>query len=90
MQIPTAEQWVEPGDSYGRTGGRIMGPEGDRNSTGRPTKSTNLDPWELSETEPTTYLGWNEICGIYVADVQLSLHVGPPTTGVGSLPNAVV
>lgn len=34
--------------------GRIEGPEGDRNATGRPTVSTNLDPWELSETELPT------------------------------------
>ena len=45
MKTPTAKQWVELGDAYGRIGGRIMGPGGDRNSTGRPTKSTNLDPW---------------------------------------------
>jgi hypothetical protein len=30
--------------SYGRIGGRIAGLKGDRNSTGRPTESTNLDP----------------------------------------------
>ena len=36
---------MEVRDSYGRVGGRIEGPEGDRNSTGRPTESTNLDPW---------------------------------------------
>ena len=50
-----------------------MGPEGDRNSTGRPTESTNL-----SETEPPTKEHiwaaprppWS-----YVADVQLGLHV---------------
>jgi hypothetical protein len=35
---------MELEDSYGRTGGRIAGPEGDRNSTGRPTFSANLDP----------------------------------------------
>jgi hypothetical protein len=34
------------GDSYGRIGGRIMDPEGDRNSTGRLRESTNLDPWD--------------------------------------------
>ena len=28
-----------------RIGGRINSPEGDRNSTGRPTESTNLNPW---------------------------------------------
>jgi hypothetical protein len=41
-------------EPYGRVGGRIVGPEGDRNTTGRPTESTNLDPWELSEIEPTS------------------------------------
>jgi hypothetical protein len=34
----------ELGNSYRRIGGRIVGPEGDRNSTERPTESTNLDP----------------------------------------------
>jgi hypothetical protein len=44
MQIPIAKQWMELGDSYGRIGGRISGAERDRNSTRKPTKSTNLDP----------------------------------------------
>jgi hypothetical protein len=35
---------MELGDSYRRIGGRIAGPEGDKNVTGRPTESTNLDP----------------------------------------------
>jgi hypothetical protein len=33
-------------------GGRIEDGEGNRDSTGKPTDSTNLDPWQLSETEP--------------------------------------
>ena len=41
---------MEFGDSYGRTG-RIEAPEEERNSTGR---TTNLDLWKLSETEPPT------------------------------------
>ena len=45
---------MELGNSYGRIEERTVGPESDRNSTGRPTESTNLDPWRLSETEPTT------------------------------------
>ena len=45
---------MELGNSYGRIEERTVGPERDRNSTGRPTESTNLDPWRLSETEPTT------------------------------------
>jgi hypothetical protein len=32
--------------------GRIEGCEVDRKSTERPTESTNLDSWDLSETEP--------------------------------------
>jgi hypothetical protein len=55
-------------------------PEGDRNSTGRPTQSINLDPWRVSGTElPTkkhTWTGPRPPCS-YVADVQLGLHVGP-------------
>jgi hypothetical protein len=51
MQIPTVKHWVEVGDSYGRVGGRTEGPERDGNSIGRPTDSTKLTPWELSETE---------------------------------------
>jgi hypothetical protein len=51
----TAKQWMELRDFDGRVGGRIEGLEGDRNSAGRPTESTNLDLWGLPETElPTT------------------------------------
>lgn len=32
--------------------GKVKGPKGDRNSPERPTVSTNLDPWELLQTEP--------------------------------------
>ena len=41
-------------ESCGRVGGRIEEPEEDRDSTGRPTESTNLDLWGLPETEPLT------------------------------------
>jgi hypothetical protein len=34
-------------DSYGRIGGRFAVFEGDKNTTGRPTESTNLDLWAL-------------------------------------------
>jgi hypothetical protein len=54
MQTPTAKHWMEVEDSHGRTGGQIEGTEWGGNFTGRPTVSTNLDPWELSETEPST------------------------------------
>lgn len=32
-------------DAYGRIGGKMVGPEKDRNSTGRPTESPNPDSW---------------------------------------------
>ena len=50
MQILTANHWTEVRDPYGRVRGRIEGTEGDGNPIGRPTVSTNLDPWELPET----------------------------------------
>jgi hypothetical protein len=52
----------------------------DRNLTGRPTESTNLDPWGLSEIETPTkehILAEPRPPHTYVADVQLGLHVGP-------------
>lgn len=79
MQILTANHWTEVRDPYGRVRGRIEGAEGDGNPIGRPTVSTNLDPWELPETEPPTkehtWAGPRLPC-TYVADVQLGLHVG--------------
>ena len=47
------------GDSSGRVGESIEGPEGDRNFKGRTIESTSLDPWGLSETElPTKEHTW--------------------------------
>lgn len=41
-------------------------------------------------TNKRTHMGWNEARGIYVDDVQLSLNMSPPTTGVETnLPKAV-
>jgi hypothetical protein len=37
--------------SYERFDRRSRGSEEDRHSTGRPTESTNLDPWGLLKTE---------------------------------------
>jgi hypothetical protein len=48
MQIP--KNSLEVRGSYG--GVKFEGLEGHRNPTRRPTESTNLDPWELSEADP--------------------------------------
>jgi hypothetical protein len=73
-------------------GGRVEGPEGIGTPQEDPTESTNLDPWGLSETEPPTKehtLGATGPPHTYVADVQLGLHVGPPTTRTRCIPKAV-
>jgi hypothetical protein len=44
MQRPTAQQWIEHGDSYERFEEKVEEPKGNRNFIGRPTESTNLDP----------------------------------------------
>jgi len=83
---PAANQ-TRCGDLQLNIGGverRIEGPEGNRNSVGKLTESNNLDPWELSETEPPTKehtMAGSRPPSTYVADLQLSLHVGSPTTG---------
>jgi hypothetical protein len=93
MQIPIAKHWREVGNSYGRVE-RIESIAGGRNSTGRPTEPINLDPRDLSETEvnQTAHTGRAEALRKYLADQQLSLHVGPPTPGAserGAVPKAV-
>lgn len=42
------------GIPYERVVRRTQGPEVDRNSTGRPIVSRNLNCWELTETESLT------------------------------------
>jgi hypothetical protein len=54
MQRLTAKHWLELGYSYKNVGRRTEDHEGDRNSTGIPAESTNLDIWKLSETVLTT------------------------------------
>jgi hypothetical protein len=53
---------MEDRDTFGSVGGRIKGPEVDDNFTGRTKEPTNLDPWELSESEsPTKEQTWTEM-----------------------------
>jgi hypothetical protein len=49
-----SKHWTQLRESYGRVGGRIKGPGGDRDFTGRPIGSTNLDAWGLPKIEPST------------------------------------
>ena len=54
MQMLSANHWIEIRRQYGRVGERIEGAEGDGNTMGRITVSTNPDPSELPETNPKT------------------------------------
>jgi hypothetical protein len=73
---------MELWESYGRVGRKTEGPEEDMDSTETPTESTNLDHWELPETESPTkeyvQAGPTPPPRTYVADEQLGLHVGSP------------
>jgi hypothetical protein len=53
-------------------GDRIEGASRVKDTTRRPTESTNLDLWELTETDPSTKEHYT-----FVVDVQLDLPVGP-------------
>jgi hypothetical protein len=54
MQILTPNHWTEFGDPYGGNRGRIEGDKGEGIPIGRPAVSTNPDPLEIPETEPST------------------------------------
>ena len=68
----------------------LKNPEG----IGTPQKdqqSTNLDPWGFSETELMSKHGTDLAPFTHrYTNVQLGLHVGPPATGAGAVPKAVV
>jgi hypothetical protein len=53
MQILTDKPCTDVRDPYRRVSGRTGVTEGDGNPIGRPTVS-NLEPWELPETKPST------------------------------------
>lgn len=88
MQIPTTKH-LEVENSYGKVGGKIEQPEGDRNPTGRPTESTNLDPGifqNLSHQPKSMHrLEWGpqHICSRHAA------QWASRTTRVEALPKAV-
>ena len=53
---------MEIEDPYRRVRGRIEGTEGNGNPPGRPTVSTNLNPWEFPENElPTRGHTWADL-----------------------------
>ena len=54
MQRPTVKRQKELRESCGRVEGRSERARGVKDTIRRPTESTNLDPWGLTETKPPT------------------------------------
>ena len=54
MQISAPNQWTKAGDPCGWTKEKLEEAEEEADPTGRPAVLANLDPWDLSETEPPT------------------------------------
>ena len=79
------------GDSYGVVG-KIEQPKVDRNSTGRLIKSTNLDTCVLpvSETPTKDHAEADpRHASIYIADIQLGLHMISEQLKQKAIPRAV-
>lgn len=74
-------------ESCGRAGDRTEKAGGvhAKDSTQRPTESTYLGPWGLTENERST----KDHAGA-ATDVQLGLHVGLLTVGAGAVSDSVV
>jgi hypothetical protein len=53
-QRPTAKCQTELRESFGRVGDRTERAGGVKDTTRKPTESTKLSPWGLTETEPPT------------------------------------
>ena len=72
-----------------RSGRRIDGTRGVKDTTRRPTESTNLGTQGLTETEPPTKehagAGASPSPHVFGVDVQLGLHGCPLTIGVGDV-----
>ena len=71
--------------------GTIEGAGGVKNTTRRPTEPANLGQGDLQRMnhQPKSMQGLDLDPHTYVADVQLHLHVSPPTTEVGTYPDSV-
>jgi hypothetical protein len=83
---------MELGNAYERIGGMISGPKEDRNSTKRPTESTNLDLWGSQSLKHQPKSMHNLDLGlppyIYSRCAAWS-SCGSQTTGAGAIPKAV-
>jgi len=85
MQVFSPNQCTEVRDPCGWIKERLKEAEEEGNPIGRPAVSTNLELWDLSDTEPTTsYRSWFEAPNIYTAEDFLVLplkDLGPQGIG---------
>jgi hypothetical protein len=79
MQILTAKYWTEVRDPCGTVMERTEGFEGDYNSIGRTTVSTNPDSSELPETWPNP----RSICGLICGPGHMCNRALPCLASVG-------
>lgn len=78
----------------GGVGIGLSEPGGGEVTTGRPTESTNVGPrvgvWgRVRVTEPPKSMQGPRLPYTFVADMQLGLHMGSPTTGAGTVLDSV-
>jgi hypothetical protein len=64
---------------------------GSRDSTRRPTETTNLNPWGLPGTETSTKKQAQADLDLLQSSSKsvFDLHVGPPTSRVGTVPESI-
>lgn len=80
---PNTNWSLELRESCGRVGRRIEAARGLKDTTGKTTTSTNLDPKGLKETEAPAKehaldTGWTYTPHTYAIDVQLAIHLSSP------------
>jgi hypothetical protein len=78
MKIVTANQWTEVGDPWGWMRGKLEKAEEEGDLIRRPIVSKNLDPWDLSDTEPPTRQHTP-------ADLSPRTHIQQRTLGLDSV-----
>ena len=76
MPIFTPNQWTEAGDPCGLIREKLEEDEEEGDPIGRPAISTNLDPQDLSDTEPPTKQHTP-------ADMRPTTHIQQRTAGSG-------
>ena len=68
-----------------KSGDRTEQARGVKDTTRRPTESTNLGPWGLTEPGPPTSRSWTYTPYTSAANLQLGVHVLPVPSGMRAI-----